>query len=44
MSNHTPISQKLGNLKEMDAFLENHKPAKLEEEEIENLNNNQGGN
>ena len=31
-------ANKLGNLEEMDAFLENHKPAKLELEEIENLN------
>ena len=29
---------KLGNLEEMDAFLESHKLPKLEEEEIENLN------
>ena len=29
---------KLGNLEEMDAFLENHKLPKLEQEEIENLN------
>ena len=29
---------KLGNLEEMDTFLENHKLPKLEQEEIENLN------
>ena len=29
---------KLGNLEEMNTFLENHKLPKLEEEEIENLN------
>ena len=29
---------KLGNLEEMDVFLENHKLPKLEKEEIENLN------
>ena len=29
---------KLGNLEEMDAFLERHKLPKLEQEEIENLN------
>ena len=40
-------ANKLGNLEEMDTFLENHKLPKLEQEEIENLNrpiNNQGGN
>ena len=31
-------ANKLGNLEEMDAFLENHKLLKLEQEEIENLN------
>ena len=31
-------ANKLSNLKEMDAFLENHKLPKLEQEEIENLN------
>ena len=31
-------ANKLGNLEEMDAFLENHKLPKLEQEEIENLN------
>ena len=31
-------TNKLGNLEEMDAFLENHKLPKLELEEIENLN------
>ena len=31
-------TNKLGNLEEMDAFLENHKLPKLEQEEIENLN------
>ena len=31
-------SNKLGNLEEMDTFLENHKLPKLEQEEIENLN------
>ena len=30
-------ANKLGNLEEMDAFLENHKLSKLEQEEIENL-------
>ena len=29
-------TNKLGNLEEMDAFLENHKLLKLEQEEIEN--------
>ena len=29
---------KLGNLEEMDAFLESHKLPKLEQEDIENLN------
>ena len=33
-------ANKLGNLEEMDAFLENHKRSKLEQEEIENLNLN----
>ena len=33
-----PYANKLGNLEEMDAFLENHKLPKLEQEEIENLN------
>ena len=32
------FANKLVNLEEMDAFLENHKLPKLEEEEIENLN------
>ena len=31
-------ANKLGNLEEMDAFLENHKLPKLKQEEIENLN------
>ena len=31
-------ANKLGNLEEMDGFLENHKLLKLEQEEIENLN------
>ena len=31
-------ANKLGNLGEMDTFLENHKLPKLEQEEIENLN------
>ena len=31
-------ANKLGNLEEMDAFLEKHKLPKLEQEEIENLN------
>ena len=31
-------ANKLGNLEEMDTFLENHKLPKLEQEEIENLN------
>ena len=31
-------ANKLGNLEEMDAFLENHKLPKLEQEEIESLN------
>ena len=31
-------ANKLGNLEDMDAFLENHKLPKLEQEEIENLN------
>ena len=31
-------AKKLGNLEEMDAFLENHKLPKREQEEIENLN------
>ena len=31
-------ANKLGNLEEMDAFLENHKLPKPEQEEIENLN------
>ena len=31
-------ANKLGNLEEMDAFLENQKLPKLEQEEIENLN------
>ena len=35
MNSYTPI---LGNLEEMDAFLESHKLPKLEQEEIENLN------
>ena len=35
-------ANKLGNLEEMDTFLENHKLPKLEQEEIEKLN--QGGN
>ena len=30
-------ANKLGNLEEMDAFLENHKLPKLEQKEIENL-------
>ena len=30
-------TNKLGNLEEMDAFLENHKLPKLEQKEIENL-------
>ena len=34
-------ANKLGNLEEMDTFLENHKLPKLEQEETENLN--QGG-
>ena len=33
-----PYANKLGNLEEMNAFLENHKLPKLEQEEIENLN------
>ena len=33
-----PYTNKLGNLEEMDAFLENQKLPKLEQEEIENLN------
>ena len=35
MNSYTPI---FGKLEEMDAFLENHKSPKLEQEEIENLN------
>ena len=31
-------ANKIGNLEEMNAFLENHKLPKLEQEEIENLN------
>ena len=31
-------ANKLGNLEEMDAFLESHKLPKMEQEEIENLN------
>ena len=31
-------TNKLGNLEEMDTFLENHKLPKMEQEEIENLN------
>ena len=31
-------ANELGNLEEMNAFLENHKLPKLEQEEIENLN------
>ena len=31
-------ANKLGNLEEIDAFLENHKLPKLEQEETENLN------
>ena len=31
-------ANKLGNLEEMDTFLENHKLPNLEQEEIENLN------
>ena len=31
-------ANKLGNLEEIDAFMENHKLPKLEQEEIENLN------
>ena len=31
-------ANKLGNLEDIDAFLENHKLPKLEQEEIENLN------
>ena len=31
-------TNKLGNLEEMDAFLESHKLPKLEQEDIENLN------
>ena len=31
-------ANKLGNLEEMDTFLESHKLLKLEQEEIENLN------
>ena len=31
-------TNKLGNLEEMDAFLESHKLPKLEQEEIKNLN------
>ena len=31
-------ANKLGNLEEIDTFLENHKLSKLEQEEIENLN------
>ena len=31
-------ANKLGNVEEMDAFLESHKLPKLEQEEIENLN------
>ena len=31
-------TSKLGNLEEMDTFLENHKLPKLEQKEIENLN------
>ena len=31
-------ANKLGNLEEMNTFLENHKLAELEQEEIENLN------
>ena len=33
-----PYAIKLGNLEEMDRFLENHELPKLEQEEIENLN------
>ena len=33
-----PYTNKLGNLEEMDAFLESQKLPKLEQEEIENLN------
>ena len=33
-----PYSNKLGNLEEMDTFLENHKLPKLEQAEIEKLN------
>ena len=36
--NEQLYTSKLGNLEEMDAFLENHKLPKLEQEEIENLN------
>ena len=32
------LANKLGNLEEMDVFLESHKLPKLEQEEIENLN------
>ena len=37
MSSYTPANT-LGNVEEIDAFLENHKLPKLEQEEIENLN------
>ena len=38
-------ANKIGNLEEMDGYLESHKLPKLEDEEIENRNsNNQGGN
>ena len=33
-----PYTNKLGNLEEMDTYLENHKLSKLEQEEIENPN------
>ena len=36
--NEQLYANKLGNLGEMDAFLESHKLPKLEQEEIENLN------
>ena len=37
-THYEQLYNKLGSLEEMDAFLENHKPPKLEQEEIENLN------
>ena len=39
-----PYANKLGNLEELDAFLESQNLPKLEQEEIQNLNRNQQGN